>query len=854
MDAFERDLADRLRGWTEPASRRRDFAADARELLAAEPGRSEPRFSLRVALAATTVVAAVALVGLFVSITPPRTPAASSSPSPSLPSQTAAPSPEPSAMAGRDLDLADITWYTLVSVGFGTLTEPGPDDPPLPQGYDELTVGTLDGHVTTQLRLTTRVTEDGHEGAWANGPYGPSVLVGDDDGTRSRVFTVSSVDAGESTLLETDDAVVVAALAEDEGAMYFVPLDRETGMDRGLWRLPLDGGAAEVISSEPIADEPSDYATQWTMDWSTDGSALVTQVCRMRTCRTLVLDAGTGETRLEDGGSPIVGVTDTDYVTESSVISLAGGRSKPLGIELGGQATLAGRSGDWRIASEPGLADARAYALVEAPLGGGELRTLVEVGPEEPTDARMKVGPDTGVDLPAEWVLRWPTEGGRYMDIAVPPDVWYAGELVNVISGERLAIPPTIWPDTPTDCDPVPPLALPSGAVPGDATVTAGGHHLWATWAPGTPDQIVQVVGGRVWGITPPGDQPEPGAPVTIRGQAGRVIAMGSIDGPWAITWQENGCDYEVQMLPGTTEADAIQYAAVYGRDASARPPLVVPAAIAERDPLPWCGHEIVNRQPEGDYRDSAVRDCFLAAYRAGEPAEMVSDIRTVEGGWVREIYRSGSDGAIEVYVDPSRDNMSGDGWTRSLCSTLRDVEPDPAGTAVFFPDDCADGVPISVGDLRREEQRMVEDLVAFAQAPDPERLSLLPFADDVALGLADQVIAHRPSHELLDAETWSLGADLPFRGRVGPYSALDTLAEWNVNAAGILIREMRVTVGPHEHCASPPVPAPAELTGLRRVSVQPVGDIPCLMWWTVDLFLTDEGRIAAVTLDFGEP
>ncbi|HEX7068976.1 MAG TPA: hypothetical protein VF295_12395, partial [Candidatus Limnocylindria bacterium] len=70
MDDFERDLADRLRGWTEPASRRRDFAADARELLAAEPGRSEPRFSLRVALAATTVVAAVALVGLFVSITP----------------------------------------------------------------------------------------------------------------------------------------------------------------------------------------------------------------------------------------------------------------------------------------------------------------------------------------------------------------------------------------------------------------------------------------------------------------------------------------------------------------------------------------------------------------------------------------------------------------------------------------------------------------------------------------------------------------------------------------------------------------------------------------------------------------
>jgi hypothetical protein len=82
----------------------------------------------------------------------------------------------------------------------------------------------------------------------------------------------------------------------------------------------------------------------------------------------------------------------------------------------------------------------------------------------------------------------------------------------------------------------------------------------------------------------------------------------------------------------------------------------------------------------------------------------------------------------------------------------------------------------------------------------------------------------------------------------------LDTLAEWNVNAAGILIREMQVTVGPHNLCASPPVAAPGELAGLRRVSVQPVGDISCLLGWTVDLFLTDEGRIAGVTLDLGEP
>jgi hypothetical protein len=475
------------------------------------------------------------------------------------------------------------------------------------------------------------------------------------------------------------------------------------------------------------------------------------------------------------------------------------------------------------------------------------------VGADEPTDARMKVGPDSGADLPPEWMLRWPTEGGRYIDIAVPPETWYAGELVNVISGERLPIPSTIWPDTPTECDPVPPVALPSGAPPGDPTITAGGHHLWAAWGAGTPDQVVQVVGGWIFGIPPPGDQPQTGTPVTVRGQAGHVIGMGSVDGPWAIAWEENGCRYEVQMLPGSTEADAIQFAAAYGHDASARPPLVVPAVIAEREPLPWCGHEIVNRQPEGDYRDAAVRECFLAARKAGEPAEMVSDSRTVEGGWVREIYRSLANGDIEVYYDPNRDPLSSPGWSRRLCTSLRDFEDDPAGTAVFFPDPCGPGEPVATGDLRPEEQRVIEDLVAFAQAPDADRLSLLPFADEVALGLGESLVAHRSTSDLLAPAAWALEANT-FRGRSGALSAIDTLAEWNVNAAGILIREMQVTVGPHEHCASPPVPAPADLAGLRRVSVQPVGEVPCLLWWTVDLFLTDDGRIAAVTLDLYEP
>lgn len=83
------------------------------------------------------------------------------------------------------------------------------------------------------------------------------------------------------------------------------------------------------------------------------------------------------------------------------------------------------------------------------------------------------------------------------------------------------------------------------------------------------------------------------------------------------------------------------------------------------------------------------------------------------------------------------------------------------------------------------------------------------------------------------------------FRGHVGPFSALDLIVK-NV--------PMTISVGPHPHCASSPVPAPAKFVGARRVSVQPKDIASCLMWWTVDVFVSTTGRVEAVTLDLWEP
>jgi hypothetical protein len=141
-------------------------------------------------------------------------------------------------------------------------------------------------------------------------------------------------------------------------------------------------------------------------------------------------------------------------------------------------------------------------------------------------------------------------------------------------------------------------------------------------------------------------------------------------------------------------------------------------------------------------------------------------------------------------------------------------------------------------------DEGLVRALVDFARAPGAVTLGAVPFADKVRLGLSNRLMTERPSLDLARPDAWVLGAEV-FRGRVGPFSALDLLAK-DVPTT--------ISVGPHPHCASPPVPPPTDLVGSRRVSVQPKGIDSCLLWWTVDLFVSPAGRIEAVTLDLWDP
>lgn len=142
--------------------------------------------------------------------------------------------------------------------------------------------------------------------------------------------------------------------------------------------------------------------------------------------------------------------------------------------------------------------------------------------------------------------------------------------------------------------------------------------------------------------------------------------------------------------------------------------------------------------------------------------------------------------------------------------------------------------------------ENMVRAFLDFADQPSADAAERLPFADQVQLGLGRDLQQSRSATELADPSAWIIDEEY-FRAATGPFSALDM-------AAGS--QDTVVSVGEHTHCASPPVPPPADVAALARISVQPDPERidSCLQWWTVDFFVNETGDIEAVTLDFWEP
>lgn len=196
------------------------------------------------------------------------------------------------------------------------------------------------------------------------------------------------------------------------------------------------------------------------------------------------------------------------------------------------------------------------------------------------------------------------------------------------------------------------------------------------------------------------------------------------------------------------------------------------------------------------------------------------------------------SDGQV-ISVGPDRE-------TRVDPQTLELLAEDGVSEEDVVPEeDVAPEQDVDPNEVTTEDESLIADLLRLADSFNEQNLATMPFGEEVALGLGDQLHASRSLPELVDPGGWSIDV-ADFRGYAGPFSALDVARD-----AGATV----VSVGDYDRCVAPPTSAPEEVAALRRVSVQPVlgAQESCLRWWSVDLFL-DDGRIVAVTLDLYGP
>jgi hypothetical protein len=117
-----------------------------------------------------------------------------------------------------------------------------------------------------------------------------------------------------------------------------------------------------------------------------------------------------------------------------------------------------------------------------------------------------------------------------------------------------------------------------------------------------------------------------------------------------------------------------------------------VPADIANRRPLHFCGLEKAPAPAPGEFIDPVVRACFWDAWLNEGSAEFASVQSTMEGDPVATIWRLNGDGTIDLLTDGTQDRFGSGGWLATRCASL--VETTEGG-AFFGVQDCGEGVPV---------------------------------------------------------------------------------------------------------------------------------------------------------------
>jgi hypothetical protein len=264
--------------------------------------------------------------------------------------------------------------------------------------------------------------------SFAAGPVGGTILVGTDDGRRSRLSLIDVARACAWAVAESLDVIRAAALAPDGIALFEYRVDRRTRVDLGLWQRPLDGSTPATRVLLPIVADAR-FGPTWLTDlsWSDDGRALAVQSCGEVACRVRVLDPVIGDVRLvaDPDLGDIVGVAGDRLVAHGACRGLP---CPLVSVDLrDGSTTVLDHAAGQAVLSRD--ADGRPVVIHEVGAAGRTLRIVGLDGqhPEaldsDPDGRRLVAGPARSggaAETAAGWILFAP-DGRLPVDGAVRP-------------------------------------------------------------------------------------------------------------------------------------------------------------------------------------------------------------------------------------------------------------------------------------------------------------------------------------------------------------------------------------------------------------------------------------------------
>ncbi len=205
------------------------------------------------------------------------------------------PCPEAAPTTARP---AAVTWYRVDPVLDGTGTLAG----------QRLVVGST-GRRPRALQLPPE--------SFASGPVEGRLLVGEDDGSTSRLRILDLARGCSHSVATEDDVIRSAVLSPDGTTIWEHRVDRVTRADLGIWRRAADPApaapeAAVRVLAGMAVDERYGPTFATELRLGADGRLAVAS-CGEMACRSRILEPRTGRVRTVDATGPVIGV-DGDTV------------------------------------------------------------------------------------------------------------------------------------------------------------------------------------------------------------------------------------------------------------------------------------------------------------------------------------------------------------------------------------------------------------------------------------------------------------------------------------------------------------------------------------------------------------